>query len=78
MPKFTFVLFDADGTLFDYDMAEGIALRKTFEKYCFIYSEDIRNRYRDINLFLYPGHGVLFAHHFLPNRNLTALLAAFP
>jgi 2-haloacid dehalogenase len=48
-PKYKLILFDADGTLFDYDVAEGVALRKTFEKYCFIYSEDIRNMYRGIN-----------------------------
>lgn len=49
IPKYKLILFDADGTLFDYDMAEGVALRKTFEKYCFTYSEDIRNKYREIN-----------------------------
>jgi len=27
MPKFKFVLFDADGTLFDHDMAEGTDLQ---------------------------------------------------
>lgn len=48
-PKYKLILFDADGTLFDYDMAEGAALRKAFEKYCFTYSEDIRNKYREIN-----------------------------
>ena len=49
IPKYKFILFDADGTLFDYDMAEGVALRKTFEKNCFIYNDDIRSRYREIN-----------------------------
>lgn len=49
IPKYKFILFDADGTLFDYDMAECIALRKTFEKYCFIFNEDIHNMYREIN-----------------------------
>ncbi len=28
--KYKYILFDADGTLFDYDMSEGVALRKTF------------------------------------------------
>ena len=49
MAKYNLVLFDADGTLFDYDMAEGIALKKTFEQYQFEYSSDIRDRYRVIN-----------------------------
>jgi len=33
MTKYDLILFDADGTIFDYDKAEGIALRKTFEHY---------------------------------------------
>lgn len=49
MAKYNLVLFDADGTLFDYDKAEGIALQKTFEQYHFEYSSDIRDRYRVIN-----------------------------
>jgi 2-haloacid dehalogenase len=49
IPKFKYILFDADGTLFDYDMAEGVALRKTFEQYSLNYNDDIRNIYREIN-----------------------------
>lgn len=49
MAKFNLVLFDADGTLFNYDMAEGVALQKTFEHHQFEYCDDIRNRYRVIN-----------------------------
>lgn len=49
MTKYNLVLFDADGTLFDYDMAEGVALRRTFEHHKFEYCDDIRNRYRVIN-----------------------------
>lgn len=49
MKKYNLVLFDADGTLFDYDKAEGIALQKTFEHHQFEYCDDIRNRYRVIN-----------------------------
>lgn len=49
MTKYDLILFDADGTIFDYDKAEGIALRKTFEHYKFEYCDDIRSRYRVIN-----------------------------
>lgn len=49
MAKFNLVLFDADGTLFNYDMAEEVALQKTFEHHQFKYCDDIRNRYRVIN-----------------------------
>ncbi|MCF8261286.1 MAG: YjjG family noncanonical pyrimidine nucleotidase [Melioribacteraceae bacterium] len=33
MKKYELILFDADGTLFDFDKAEEIALEKTFEDY---------------------------------------------
>lgn len=49
MTKYSLVLFDADGTLFDYDMAEGIALRKAFEHHKFKFCDDIRDTYRKIN-----------------------------
>ena len=49
MAKYNLVLFDADGTLFNYDMAEGEALRKTFEHHQFEYCDDIRDKYRVIN-----------------------------
>jgi len=49
MKKYDVFLFDADGTLYDYDKAEENALRITFEKNGVAYSEDIRNRYREIN-----------------------------
>ena len=49
LAKYSLVLLDADGTLFDFDMAEGIALRKAFEHHSFQYSEDMRNIYREIN-----------------------------
>ena len=52
-PKFNFILLDADGTLFDFDIAEAIALEKVFCKYGFIYNEDIYNEYRAINLALW-------------------------
>lgn len=48
------VILDADGTLFDYEMAEKYALNEAFRE--FSYSEDteeICNRYREINLGLW-------------------------
>jgi len=42
-------LFDADGTLFDYDKAEEHALKAMFDRCGFVYSENIRQVYRDIN-----------------------------
>ncbi|GHU71632.1 noncanonical pyrimidine nucleotidase, YjjG family protein [Spirochaetia bacterium] len=49
MNKYDVFLFDADGTLFDYDKAEENALKIMFD-YCeFNYSEDIRSKYREIN-----------------------------
>jgi 2-haloacid dehalogenase len=49
MKKYDIFLFDADGTLFDYDMAEANALKIMFEYYGFNYSESIRLKYKEIN-----------------------------
>ena len=49
MQNYEIFLFDADGTLYDYDKAEEYALRTMFEKCGFNYSEDIRSKYRIIN-----------------------------
>ena len=49
MKKYEVFLFDADGTLYDYDMAEANALKTMFYYYGFDYSENIRMRYRKIN-----------------------------
>lgn len=49
MKKYDVFLFDADGTLFDYDMAEANALKIMFGKCGFDYSENIRSVYREIN-----------------------------
>jgi 2-haloacid dehalogenase len=49
MNKYDVFLFDADGTLFDYNKAEENALKIMFD-YCeFHYSEGIRLKYREIN-----------------------------
>jgi 2-haloacid dehalogenase len=49
MKKYDLFLFDADGTLFDYDMAEANALKTMFDYCGFNYSESIRLKYREIN-----------------------------
>ena len=49
MKKYDIFLFDADNTLFDYDMAEENALKIMFDKCGFDYSENIRQKYREIN-----------------------------
>jgi YjjG family noncanonical pyrimidine nucleotidase len=49
MKKYDIFLFDADGTLFDYDKAEENALKTTFANCGFKYSENIRSKYREIN-----------------------------
>jgi len=49
MKKYDIFLFDADGTLYDYNKAETHALQTTFEFYGFDYSENVRLKYREIN-----------------------------
>ena len=49
MNKYDVFLFDADGTLFDYDKAEENALKIMFDNCKFNYSENIRSKYRGIN-----------------------------
>lgn len=49
MPPYTWLLFDADGTLFAYDGAEEEALRNVFVHNGLPYSEEITQRYKRIN-----------------------------
>ena len=49
MKTYDIFLFDADGTLFDYDKAEEHALETMFGRCGLSYSEDVRQKYRDIN-----------------------------
>lgn len=49
MMKYQWLLFDADGTLFDYDKAEKSALATTFSAFTLPYSEDVLSIYREIN-----------------------------
>lgn len=47
--RYRWVLFDADGTLFDYDKAEASALRCTFEQLGCAYEPSYAEAYREIN-----------------------------
>ncbi|MCL2004158.1 MAG: YjjG family noncanonical pyrimidine nucleotidase [Oscillospiraceae bacterium] len=49
MGKYSVMLLDADGTLFDYDKAERNALRDTLQLYGFEFSEKALRQYRQIN-----------------------------
>ena len=49
MKSYCWLLFDADGTLFDYDKAEAMALQKTFESFGFPYQAEYTQIYRQIN-----------------------------
>lgn len=49
--KYELVLFDADGTLFDYQKGEEFALKKAMESFNIDYNEDLHlKEYRSINL----------------------------
>ena len=47
--SYQWLLFDADGTLFDYNKAEGAALAQNFNVHGLRFQPDYRLRYRDIN-----------------------------
>jgi len=49
MKKYDVFLFDADNTLYDYDLAEKNALSIMLEQYGLSYNEEIREKYREIN-----------------------------
>ena len=49
MPPYTWLLFDADGTLFAYDGAEEEALQNVFNHFGLTYSEEIARIYKRIN-----------------------------
>jgi YjjG family noncanonical pyrimidine nucleotidase/nucleoside triphosphatase YtkD len=52
-PKFHYLLFDADNTLFDYDRAETVALEQTLNQFGHTYSNELRTTYRKINQMLW-------------------------
>ena len=47
--KYDVLLFDADGTLLDFDRSEHTAMEKVFARHGYPYSEEILQRYRAIN-----------------------------
>ena len=47
--KYKHLLFDLDGTLFDYDKAESDALENTFLQFGFNYEPDYLTKYRELN-----------------------------
>lgn len=55
MPRYDFVLFDADNTLFDFDVAEHRALKQTLEHYGFPCDDHTRERYLAINRALWAA-----------------------
>jgi 2-haloacid dehalogenase len=49
MMKYTWVVFDADGTLFDYDLAESEALEESFRDAGLTFDQGFTEIYREIN-----------------------------
>jgi 2-haloacid dehalogenase len=49
MTQYTWLLFDADGTLFDYDQAERFALERTFQQIGYPFEPHYLPTYREIN-----------------------------
>ncbi len=47
--KYKWLLFDADGTLFNYDLAEKIALKKSVEEIGLLYDENLLQAYKRFN-----------------------------
>jgi len=45
MAKYKVLIFDADGTLFDFEKSEFYALKKSFEKFNLLFDEDIHLKY---------------------------------
>ncbi len=54
--KYTWLLFDADGTLFDYDRAEVVALQRTFEQMGDGFEPGYVRAYRRINADLWRAY----------------------
>jgi len=49
MSKYSWLFFDADGTLFDYDQGEETALQKTFHDLCLPFTPQVALAYQRIN-----------------------------
>lgn len=55
MPRYDYVLFDADNTLFDFDRAEHLALRNILEDFGLPVTEEVRQTYLTINRALWAA-----------------------
>ena len=49
-PRYRWLLFDADGTLFDFERAETSALTRTFAQFDLPLAPDLQDTYRKIKL----------------------------
>ena len=58
--RYPSLLFDADGTLFDYDGAEGTALESTLARFGYTMRAETRALYRRLNATLWQ---VIALHH---------------
>jgi len=47
--RYQWIIFDADGTLFDYDQAENSSLQKTLEHFGYEYRDEYLSQYRTCN-----------------------------
>lgn len=50
------LLFDADGTLWDFDASAKLSIQKIFERLGFVYSDHVFDRYNQINLGLWERY----------------------
>src|SRR5512136_280857 len=53
--RYTWLLFDADGTLFDYEQAEAAALQNTFAQFAVPFAPAALPAYRQINAELWQA-----------------------
>ena len=73
--RYRYLLFDLDGTLFDYDRAERNSLKKAFLDSGLEYTEDILEKYRKINSRIWRDHeGGLISQSDLKTERFRRLL----
>ena len=61
--RYQWILFDADGTLFDYDAAERVAIESTFRDFGHAFEPRFASVYKEVNRLTWleferGGHGV--------------------